>query len=121
MPGAEKRERVLAGLPVSQPQLDVAGVSTALLEGGPGSPLVLLHGGIERGGAYWAPVIPRLVEEHRVVAPDAPGLGESARLDHLDDESFARWLRQLIRLTCEAEPTLASAVWASGSRSAAGT
>ena len=50
-PGAEARERVLAGLPVSQRQLDAAGVSTAFLEGGAGSPLVLLHGGIECGGA----------------------------------------------------------------------
>ena len=51
-------------------------------------------------------MIPRLVENHRVVVPDAPGLGESEPLDRLDDESFARWLRELIRLTCEAEPTL---------------
>jgi pimeloyl-ACP methyl ester carboxylesterase len=105
-PGAEARDRVLAGLPVSQRQLDAAGVSTALLEGGAGPPLVLLHGGIECGGACWAPVIPRLVQKHRVVVPDAPGLGESEPLGHLDDESFACWLRELIRLTCESEPTL---------------
>jgi pimeloyl-ACP methyl ester carboxylesterase len=105
-PGAEARERVLAGLPMSQRQLDAAGVSTALLEGGAGSPLVLLHGGIACGGAYWAPVIPRLVENHRVVVPDTPGLGESEPLGRLDDESFVRWLRELLRLTCEAKPTL---------------
>jgi 2-hydroxymuconate-semialdehyde hydrolase len=68
---------MLAGLPLSQRRLDAAGVSTALLEGGAGSPLVLLHGGIESGGAYWAPVISRLVQNHRVAVPDAPGLGES--------------------------------------------
>ncbi len=105
-PGAEARDRVLAGLPVSQRQLDAAGVTTALLEGGAGSPLVLLHGGIECGVACWAPVIPRLVQRHRLVVPDAPGLGESEPLGRLDDESFASWLRELIRLTCEAEPTL---------------
>ena len=105
-PGAEARQRLLAGLPVSQRRVDAGGVSTALLEGGAGSPLLLLHGGIECGGAYWAPVIPRLVENHRVVVPDAPGLGESEPLARLDDETFARWLRELIRLTCEARPTL---------------
>src|SRR5689334_22316568 len=105
-PGAEARDRVLAGLPVRQRQLDAAGVTTALPEGGAGSPLVLLHGGIECGGACWAPVIPRLVQRHRLVVPDAPGLGESEPLGRLDDESFASWLRELIRLTCEAEPTL---------------
>jgi pimeloyl-ACP methyl ester carboxylesterase len=106
MTGAEARERVLAGLPVSQRRLAAGGVSTALLEGGSGSSLVLLHGGIECGGAYWAPVIAPLVENHRVVVPDAPGLGESEPLPRLDDETFARWLRELIRLTCDAAPTL---------------
>jgi 2-hydroxymuconate-semialdehyde hydrolase len=103
-PGAEARARMLAGLPVRQRKLDVAGVSTALLEGGAGSPLLLLHGGIESGGAYWAPVIPRLAEKHRVVVPDVPGLGESEPFGRLDDDRFARWLRDLIRLTCESEP-----------------
>ncbi len=105
-PGAEARKRLLAGLPVSQRRVDAGGVSTALLEGGVGSPLLLLHGGIECGGAYWAPVVSRLIENHRVVVPDAPGLGESAPLARLDDETFARWLRELIGLTCEARPTL---------------
>jgi pimeloyl-ACP methyl ester carboxylesterase len=102
----EARERVLAGLPVSQRRLDAGRVSTALLEGGAGSPVVLLHGGIECGGAYWAPVMTRLVENHHVVVPDAPGLGESEPVARLDDEAFARWLRELIQLTCETAPTL---------------
>jgi 2-hydroxymuconate-semialdehyde hydrolase len=51
-------------------------------------------------------VIPRLVEKHRVVVPDVPGLGESEPFGRFDDERFARWLRELIRLTCASEPTL---------------
>ena len=105
-PGGEARQRLLAGLPVSQLRIDAGGVSTALLEGGAGPPLLLLHGGIECGGAYWAPVIARLVENHRVVVPDAPGLGESEPVARLDDDTFAHWLRELIRLTCEARPIL---------------
>ena len=100
------RRRLLAGLPVSERRLDAGGVSTALLEGGAGSPLLLLHGGIECGGAYWAPVIARLAEGHRVVVPDAPGLGESEPVARLDDETFTRWLRDVVRLTCEARPAL---------------
>ena len=100
------RERLLAGLPVRQRRVDVAGVATALLEGGGGPPLVLLHGGIECGGVYWAPVIARLAAHHRVIVPDVPGLGESAPFDRLDDERFARWLHELIDLTCVARPTL---------------
>jgi 2-hydroxymuconate-semialdehyde hydrolase len=76
--------------------LDIAGISTAVIEVGEGPPLLLLHGGIECGGAMWAPVVPRLARQHRVVVPDVPGLGESASASHLDVDSFARWLTALV-------------------------
>jgi hypothetical protein len=41
---ASQRARLLAGLPVIERRLQVAGVSTAVLEGGAGPPIVLLHG-----------------------------------------------------------------------------
>ena len=56
------RDRLLADLPVTERRVRLARVSTALLEAGDGPPLVLLHGGIECGGAYWAPVISSLAE-----------------------------------------------------------
>jgi pimeloyl-ACP methyl ester carboxylesterase len=105
-PGAVARERVLAGLPVTERRLDAGGVKTAVLEGGAGPPLLLLHGGIPWGGTDWAPVLSRLAESHRVIVPDAPGLGESAAVASLDDETFARWLRALIGLTCAERPIL---------------
>jgi pimeloyl-ACP methyl ester carboxylesterase len=100
------RERMLAGLPVTQRRLDLAGTSTAVLEGGDGPPLVLLHGGIECGGAVWAPVVARLAERHRVVVPDLPGLGESDPVDRLDPATFADWFSSLLRLTCDGAPVL---------------
>lgn len=100
------RKRMLAGLPVTERRLPVAGVSTAVLEGGTGPPLVLLHGGIECGGAYWAPVIERVAEIHRVVVPDVPGLGESEPVPRLDVDSFAEWFRALLEETCDDRPTL---------------
>jgi hypothetical protein len=48
-------ERMLAWLPVRQRRVEAAGVATAVLTGGAGQPLVLLHGGIECGGIYWRP------------------------------------------------------------------
>ncbi len=74
--GASARERLLAGIPVTERRLQLAGVSTAVLEGGDGPPLILLHG---PGGyaAHWMRVIPGLVATHRVVAPDLPGHGAS--------------------------------------------
>ena len=73
------RERLLTGMPVAERRVQVAGVSTAILEGGAGPPVVLLHGGIECGGVYWAPVLSRLAERHRLVVPDVPGLGSRSR------------------------------------------
>lgn len=102
----EARGRLLAGIPVTQRRLDLAGVSTAVLEGGEGPPMVLLHGGIETGGVYWAPVISSLAERYRLVIPDVPGLGESAPLDQLDPGAFSDWLASLIRQTAEEQPTL---------------
>ena len=100
------RDRMLDGLPVTERRLRLAGVSTVVLEGGDGPPLVLLHGAIESGGAYWAPVIERLAERHRVVVPDVPGLGESEPVADLTPDVFAEWFRALLRETCEDRPTL---------------
>ena len=72
----DARERLLAGIPVRERQLELAGVSTAVLEGGDGPPVVLLHS--SAGFAVlWMRVIPELVRTHRVVAPDLPGHGAS--------------------------------------------
>lgn len=100
------RERMLAGVPVSERRVRLAGVSTALLEAGSGPPLVLLQGGIECGGAYWAPVIERLAEEHRLVVPDVPGLGESEPLSELDADVFADWFDELLHATCDERPAV---------------
>ena len=104
--GHHARNRLLAGTPVSERRVSLAGVSTAVLEGGDGPPLVLLHGGIECGGAYWAPVASRLVKNNRVVIPDVPGLGESEPVERLDADAFAEWFTELVRATCQERPTV---------------
>jgi pimeloyl-ACP methyl ester carboxylesterase len=104
--GGTERQRMLAGVPLSERRIDVAGTTTVVLEGGDGPPLVLLHGGIECGGAYWAPVISWLAESHRLVIPDLPGLGESEPLERMEADAFASWFTSLIRLTCDQEPDL---------------
>lgn len=97
---------MLTGAPVTERRLTLGGVPTALLEGGDGPPLVLLHGGIECGGAFWAPTIARLAETHTLVVPDLPGLGESEPLPRIDADAFSRWLAELLQETCAQEPTL---------------
>ncbi len=102
----EARKRLLAGIPLTERRLQLMGASTTWLEGGDGPPMVLLHGGIETGGVYWAPVISRLAESYRLVVPDVPGLGESEPVAQLDAAVFAEWLAALLRVACEEKPTL---------------
>ena len=97
---------MLAGLPITERVLDVDGVVTTVLEAGDGPPLLLLHGGIECGGAYWAPVITRLAETNRLVVPDVPGIGESAPVERLDDDTFGNWLTGVMEQTHAEQPTL---------------
>jgi 4,5:9,10-diseco-3-hydroxy-5,9,17-trioxoandrosta-1(10),2-diene-4-oate hydrolase len=102
------RQRLLSGLHVSERQISVAGRSTTLLEGGNGPVLILLHGGIECGGAYWAPVIASLARSHRLVIPDVPGLGESEPGPRLNAAFFCEWFGALLTeaATPSEQPTL---------------
>jgi pimeloyl-ACP methyl ester carboxylesterase len=105
----DARWRLLAAAPVTERRLDLAGVSTAVLEGGDGPPVVLLHG---QGGwsGMWLPVIADLVTTHRVVAPDLPGLGASEVPDGPPDAPrVLAWLDALIQRTCPAPPALVGA------------
>jgi pimeloyl-ACP methyl ester carboxylesterase len=100
------RVQLLAGLPVGERRLALAGISTAVLEGGTGSPLVLLHGPGE-SAAKWLRVIPELVKTHRVIAPDLPGHGASGGSEQvLDAEQVLAWVGELIAHTCPSPPVL---------------
>ena len=87
----DHRERMLAGVGATARTIQVDGVATAVIEAGDGPPLLLLHGGIECGGAMLAPVLSLLAEHHHVVVPDIPGLGESAPVARLDVDTFGCW------------------------------
>jgi pimeloyl-ACP methyl ester carboxylesterase len=100
------RERLLAGVPVSERRLLLAGQQTAVLEGGDGPPVVLLHGPGEFA-ASWMRVIPELAEARRVVAPDLPGHGASGlSAEPLDTAGVIAWLGELIERTCPSPPAL---------------
>lgn len=103
---AALRDRVLAELPVEQQRVDVDGVSTSLLHGGEGPPLVLLQGLIQSGGAVWFRVLSHLVKSHRVIVPDLPGLGESEPATRLDPKGVAAWLSELLSVTRAERPIL---------------
>jgi len=97
---------LLAGIPVTERRLELAGVSTSVLEGGDGPPVVLLHGPGEFAGK-WMRVLPDLVTTHRVIAPDLPGHGASDVIaGRLDTHRVLAWLGELIERTCPSPPTL---------------
>lgn len=100
------RARLLADLPVTERRLELSGVSTAVLEGGDGPPMLLLHGPGEFA-AGWLTVFPALVRNHRVIAPDLPGHGASSLTDGpLDVDAVLRWIDDLIEDTCPTPPVL---------------
>lgn len=104
--GEAARLRLLANLPVSERRLRLAGISTSVLEGGEGPPIVLLHGPGEHA-AKWFRVIPELARTHRVVAPDLPGHGNSDAIDGpVEPERVLSWLDELIEQTCPSPAVL---------------
>jgi pimeloyl-ACP methyl ester carboxylesterase len=108
--GNPNRERLLRGLPVSSRTLSLAGINTAVLEGGKGPPIILLHG--PAGNAlHWLRLIPHLVSTHRVIAPDLPGHGASeVNAGSLDTSQVLRWLDELITATCTTPPVVLAQV-----------
>lgn len=100
------RSQLLAGIPVAEQRLDIGGISTAVLSGGSGPPLLLLHGPNENA-AKWFAVLPDLLATHAVVAPDLPGHGHTVVEE--GDVNLSRvlaWLDELIDRTCDSAPIL---------------
>lgn len=109
-PGApDDRRHLLDGLPVNERRLDLAGIETAVLEGGSGPPVVLLHGPGEHA-PKWLYVIPELVSTHRVIAPDLPGHGATAAPRPLEADRVLDWLADLLDRTCPDPPALVGQV-----------
>ncbi|MBW3591072.1 MAG: alpha/beta hydrolase [Actinobacteria bacterium] len=104
--GQALRQRVLAGLPVVDRTVEVAGIPTGVFEGGDGEPLLLLHGQGEFG-PVWAPAVADLVATHRVIVADLPGHGASGvGKGPLDVPRILAWLDELIETTCSASPVV---------------
>lgn len=78
-------------------EIEVAGIRTVYYERGTGPTLVLVHGMF---GDYtdWETVLEPLSQNFRVVAPDLPGFGNSAKPDvAYDAEFFVNWMHAFIK------------------------
>ena len=104
--GKDARRRLIAEMPVTERRLEVAGISTAVLEGGDGPSVVLLHGPMANA-THWMRVVPGLAARHRVIVPDLPGHGATtATGGQLNIERVLDWLGALIEETCATPPAL---------------
>jgi pimeloyl-ACP methyl ester carboxylesterase len=108
--GEDARAQLLASMPVTERWIELAGISTAVLEGGQGPPLVLLHGPAEHA-AKWFTVVPRLAQSYRIVAPDLPGHGASVvPTGAIEADRVLDWLSALIGETCARPPALVAQI-----------
>ncbi|HEX3596396.1 MAG TPA: alpha/beta fold hydrolase [Polyangiaceae bacterium] len=73
-------------------RVSAAGIDTSYLEVGSGPPVIVLHG-LAMTNASMISTVAALAKDHRVIAPDLPGFGDSAKPDgDYDPAFFARWL-----------------------------
>src|ERR1700687_2314545 len=76
---------------------DVDGLELHYLTAGHGAAVVLLHGYAETS-RMWRPIMPLLAERFTVIAPDLPGIGDSAlQADGLDMKTAAIRMHALVR------------------------
>ncbi|MGA6984204.1 MAG: alpha/beta hydrolase [Candidatus Sulfotelmatobacter sp.] len=76
---------------------EVDGLKLHYLTAGRGSPLILLHGYAETS-LMWRPIIPALAQRFTVIAPDLPGIGDSAiPSEGLDMKSAATRIHDLVK------------------------
>src|ERR1700722_11374237 len=82
--------------PIASRSADVQGVRLHYLTSGHGAPLLLLPGYAETS-LMWRPIMPSLAERFTVIAPDLPGIGDSAiPADGLDMKAAAVRIHSLM-------------------------
>jgi pimeloyl-ACP methyl ester carboxylesterase len=75
------------------------GLRTFYLEAGEGPPVLLLHG-LGATNASFLPTLWDLAQDHRVLAPDLPGFGDTDKpIRRYDSPFFARWARAFMDQT----------------------
>jgi len=86
-----------AGKTIGSSTAEVDGIQLHYLTAGTGPAVVLLHGYAETS-RMWRPIIPLLAEKFLVIAPDLPGIGDSAiPKDGLDMKTAAIRMHALVK------------------------
>ncbi len=102
----ELRSSLIDSVSLREVRCEVAGISTAVLEGGKGQDLVLLHGPGENS-FWWMRLFPHIVDKYRVLAPDLPGhAGSRISPAALTTDAVLEWLDQSIEDFCTGPPVI---------------
>ncbi len=89
--------KTYAAVPIASRTAEVDGIKLHYLTSGHGPTVILLHGYAETS-LMWRPIIPKLAERFTVIAPDLPGIGDSAiPKDGLDMKTAAIRMHDLAR------------------------
>jgi len=67
--------------------VDVNGKRMAYVDLGSGEPVVFLHGN-PTSSYLWRNIMPHVSDTHRAIAPDLIGMGDSEKLDAVDENSY---------------------------------
>src|SRR3954453_22781518 len=87
---------IQAADPIAARDAKIDNVQLHYLIAGKGPAVLLLHGFAENS-RMWRPLIPLLAEKFTAIAPDLPGIGDSAIPDKIDMLSAARGIHELVR------------------------
>ena len=79
---------ISAAMPYSKKKIDVNGYNMAVVDKGEGDPIVFLHGNAT-SSYMWRNIMPHLKGLGRLIAIDNIGQGDSDKLKHTGDHSYA--------------------------------
>ena len=72
---------------IQKKYIEIAGKKMAVIDEGSGEPIVFLHGN-PTSSYLWRNIAPNFKETNRIIVPDLMGMGDSEKLDGIDNPDY---------------------------------
>ena len=72
---------------IQKKYIEIAGKKMAVIDEGSGEPIVFLHGN-PTSSYLWRNIAPKFKETNRIIVPDLMGMGDSEKLDGIDNPNY---------------------------------
>ena len=72
---------------IQKKYIEIAGKKMAVIDEGSGEPIVFLHGN-PTSSYLWRNIAPNFKESNRIIVPDLMGMGDSEKLDGINNSSY---------------------------------